>query len=161
MGRGTPLSAPGDWRRCSRRFGQVVVTSAYGPAAQADVPWLSETLDSSCAAAGLGSNVVLGDFNWRRSYDFLVQAPWVAPPARPSTAKGTAPTRCLGYGCLPRLEDAAPLPGVPHHFGMTFSLGVPAPPPAQQERLRRTALYRWLRPPSVQERRLLEAAADD
>ena len=161
MGKGTPVSSPDDWRQCHRRFDGWAVSSAYGPAGHEDSVWFAGALDALASVAGPLPGVVVGDLNWKAGYSDIAEAPWAVADTPPTTAALTSPSRLVGLDCSAEVVDSAPLPAVPHHFGVVYDVDLPPPQPAQALRLKRSARYEWVRAPSRDEAALLAAAADE
>ena len=79
-----------------------------------------------------------------------------------TAGEDSRPTRYVsGHGGVVRRAKAAPILGVPHHYGVTFSVEAAAPGVVRTTRLRTTARYQWQAEMGVGEGAELRKAADD
>ena len=83
-----------------------------------------------------------GDLNWRRCFaDHLTEHQQLCKMIKPTTIVETHPSRLVTRSFKAEHLDSTPVPGIPHHCLVTFSIEVSFTEVATT-RLKRTAVYK-------------------
>ena len=149
LGRGLPMSS--DPSVCARQWPQCCVASVYGPAGQANVTWLAQSLlpfESLDVPSFL-----IGDFNWRPCYDHVVPANWCSSePVVTVVGSKRCPTRAVWpqkWVFSSKPETVLALPGIPHHCATFWSIPIHLMTSNQAiRRVRRCANFSPVRQPT-------------
>ena len=148
LGKAAPVAVEGSHnmrhRLAAVSFKNFVITSVYGPAHGANTAWFAG-LFPFCTRLGKSNSFLIGDFNYKPCYDPFVPNSWTANEPEPTTQAGSAPSRALATNAIAQM-CAVPLPGIPHHFAVTYSANIPDvnADAFQVTRLKRCASYRWI-----------------
>jgi hypothetical protein len=106
-------------------FAGTVFASLYGEAARPDVQWLTSI--ATKAAELERPAVLIGDLNWGEAYRCVELLGFRLPEHQPPTVIGggaSAPTRCLVLNGEVGDIDVCPLPGMPHHAAVIYTLSL-------------------------------------
>ena len=132
-----------DHRTISIRNAFGTFTCGYGPASVPSVHWLENVIavTQDIADAGRGRWFCGGDLNWRKTYEQAVPPDAVvAESTKPTTLRGTWPTRAISTSMTVKQQPTEFISGIPHHGLVSWKMNAKVP---QQKltRLRRTGLY--------------------
>ena len=159
FGRSSPVScslpAEHAHRVVGRTFADFTLVCVYFPARE-NSPHLVHTVFQAAEAEGKPW-LVVGDYNWRASYDHVCLGFEAStfPYAVTTVGHQAAPTRACCSASVSvsnAVVQTCPLPGIPHYQAVVFADAV-APnlcDPAPNLRARRTAVYEWSLPPAPQ-----------
>ena len=148
LGKAAPVAVEGSHslrhRLAAVSFKNFMITSVYGPAHGANTAWFAG-LFPFCTRLGKSNSFLIGDFNYKPCYGPFVPNSWTTNEPKPTTQAGSAPSRALATNAIAQVR-AVPLPGIPHHFAVTYSANIPDLNASafQVTRLKRCASYRWI-----------------
>jgi len=129
---------PEDHRQVAIRVAGFLVVSVYGPSVKSD-QWFQAHMEWVGRLGG--PMVLLGDYNWVRSYQNMLLPSLITTSIGPTTVAGTTPTRCFSDSEVTFCGTTL-VPGIPHHGHAQYSIRWVLPE-RKPSPLRRTACFQW------------------